>query len=156
MRRPFKSQPDGVSVRLSTDELAFLSGLPGLLAHVDQDPADPAHARLHVAAYPDDPSAQADLEEITGPDLAVERQSDRGGFLASLERLDSDGGLLTPDEAESWLTVLGDTRLALAARMGITEPGWEDAGEPADPWQAALGFLAYLQAELVEELMDRL
>jgi hypothetical protein len=40
--------------------------------------------------------------------------------------------------------------------MGITEPGREDAGEPADPWQAALGFLAYLQAELVEELMDRL
>ena len=156
MNQPFRSRPDGVQVRLSTDELAFLASLPELLAHVDQDPADPGYARLHVAAYPDDPSAQADLEAVTGPDLAVERESGRSGFLASLKRLPAAGGLLTYEEAEGWLTVLGDSRLALAARLGITKPGWEDAGDSGDPAHAALGFLSYLQGQLVDELMGRL
>ena len=52
--------------------------------------------------------------------------------------------------------MLGDSRLALAARLGISEPGWETAGDETNPAQAALGFLSYLQSELVEVLMDDL
>ena len=54
-----------------------------------------------------------------------------------------------------WLTVLGDSRLALAARLGIDEPGWETADEE-DPERIALGFLSFLQDQLVDVLMDRL
>lgn len=156
MTRPFQHLPDGVRVNLSHEELIFLAGVPELLARVDEEPDDPAYARLHVAAYPDDHSAQENLEEITGPDLAAMRGSDREGFLRAIDRIESSGGLLSADEAEAWLTVLGDARLALAARIGVTEPGWENATDPNDPAQAALGFLSYLQAELVEVLMDRL
>lgn len=156
MRRPFKSQPEGVQVSLSTEELGFLTSLPGLLAGVDEDPADPGHARLHIAAYPDDQPAQLELEAITGPDLAAIRSSDRDSFLSSITRVGSDDGLLSPEEAEGWLTVLGDSRLALAARLGINQPGWETAGDETNPAQAALGFLSYLQSELVEVLMDDL
>ena len=63
--------------------------------------------------------------------------------------------MLDADEAESWLTVLGDSRLALAARLEITEPGWEiDADD--DPQRITLGFLSYLQDQLVSVLMERL
>jgi len=156
VRRPFRLAPDGVDVRLSADELAFLVGLPQLLASVDQDSNDPGYARLHVAAYPDDQPAQLDLEAITGPDLAAVRGSDRDSFAAAIVRFESSGGVLTLEEAEGWLTVLGDSRLALAARLGITEPDWESSGSLEDQSQAALGFLAYLQAELVDVLTGRL
>lgn len=152
MRRPFKTSSDGVAVRLSDLERQFLLGLPGLLASVDAEPDDPAHARLHVAAYPDDPAAQEEMTEYSGSQLAAERTTDRERFTATLE---SGQSLLSPDEAESWLTVLGDTRLALAARIGIDEPGWETADEE-DPERIALGFLSYLQDQLVTVLMRRL
>lgn len=156
MSRPFKSGPHGIRVTLSSEELVFLASLPELLAVVDEDPTDPAHSRLHVAAYPDDAAAQADLASITGPDLAAMRTADRDRFLESLKRAESGDRQLTPDEAEGWLKVLGDSRLALAAQLGIEEPGWENASNQGDPAHAALGFLSYLQSELVDTLMGNL
>ena len=132
MRRPFKPLPDGLQVSLGKEELVFLASVPELLASVDRDPGDAAYARLHVATYPDDQAAQEDLEAITGPDLAEIRGSDRDRFLATIDRIESTGGSLSADEAEGWLTVLGDARLALAARIGVTDPGWETAADLND------------------------
>ena len=150
MRRPFKSHRHGVAVRLAPLEREFLKGLPEMLAAVDAEPDDPAHQRLHVEAYPEDPAAQADMAEYSGSQLAEARAADRAMFLATL-----DNAVLTADEAEQWLTVLGDSRLALAARLGIDEPGWETSDEE-DPERIALGFLSFLQDQLVDVLMDRL
>ena len=150
MRRPFKSHRDGVAVRLTSLEREFLKDLPELLELVDSEPDDPAYARLHVEAYPDDPEAQAEMGEYSGSQLAEQRSSDRASFLASLDQT-----VLSPEEAETWLTVIGDTRLAIAARLGITEPGWETGSED-DPERVALGFLSFLQDQLVDVLMDRL
>lgn len=152
MRRPFKAHRQGVTVRLSDVERQFLLGLPSLLSSLEGDPEDPAYKRLHVAAYPDDPAAQKEMSEYSGSQLAEARSIDRARFTASLE---SEETVLSPDEAESWLTVLGDTRLALAARLGIDEPGWEAADEE-DPERITLGFLSYLQDQLVSVLMERL
>lgn len=150
MRRPFKHHRDGIAVRLSSPERAFLANLPALLAAVDADATDPAHARLHVAAYPDDPEAQEEMSAYAGSQLAEARAGDRASFASTL-----DNDVLSPEEAEMWLVVLGDSRLALAARLGITEPGWESADEE-DPERVALGFLSFLQDQLVDLLMDRL
>lgn len=155
MKRPFRLQPDGVDVLLSADELAFLTALPELLKGVDSNSSDPGYARLHIPAYPNDESAQLELAAITDPDLAAARGSDRDAFLSAIARLESEGEMLTLEEAEGWLTVIGDSRLALAARMGITEPGWENTGAGTDSSHAALGFLSYLQSELVDILMDQ-
>lgn len=152
MRRVFKSKGQGVAVRLTSGEREFLLGLPELLRMIDEAPDDPGYARLHVAAYPDDAAAQAEMDEYSGSQLAESRATDRERFLASIE---SGQQVLTADEAESWLTVLGDSRLALAARLGITEPGWE-MGEEDDPQRMTLGFLSYLQDQLVDVLMERL
>ncbi|MGI9648708.1 MAG: DUF2017 family protein [Acidimicrobiia bacterium] len=152
MRRPFKPHRDGIAVRLSAVERDFLLGLPMLLEDVDSQPDDPAYARLHVEAYPDDAEAQSEMAEYSGSQLAEARASERAGFTAALE---ADQAVLTPDEAEAWLTVLGDARLALAARLGITEPGWEETDEE-DPARITLGFLSFLQDQLVDVLMGRL
>ena len=109
MRRPFKGHSDGVAVRLSEVERQFLLGLPDLLASVDGAPEDPAHQRLHVAAYPDDPAAQEEMTEYSGSQLAEERATDRTRFTATLE---AEQSVLSPEEAESWLTVLGDTPIS--------------------------------------------
>lgn len=150
MRRPFKTHKDGIAVRLASPERAFLAQLPELLAAVDADESDPAYARLHVEAYPEDPEAQAEMAAYSGSQLAEARAADRAAFLGTLEQT-----VLTPEEAETWLTVLGDSRLALAARLGITEPGWETADED-DPERVALGFLSFLQDRLVDVLSDRM
>jgi len=150
VRRPFKPHRDGVAVRLSGDERQFLRSLPHLLEAVDAEPEDPAYARLHVEAYPDDAAAQREMAEYSGSQLAEARAADRGRFVESIEH-----EVLTPEEAEAWVTVLGDTRLALAARIGIAEPGWEIA-DGDDPERITLGFLSYLQDQLVTVLMERL
>lgn len=152
MRRVFKARSDGVAVRLTEAERALLLDLPVLLRSVDEAPDDPAYSRLHVAAYPDDAAAQSDMDDYSGSQLAESRATDRSRFTASLE---SGTTYLALEEAESWLTVLGDARLALAARLGITEPGWE-LGDDDDPQRIMLGFLSYLQDNLVDVLMDRL
>ena len=152
MRRPFKPHRDGVAVRLSAVEREFLLGLPVLLEDVDSRPDDPAYARLHVEAYPDDSEAQSDMAEYSGSQLAEARAVEPAQFTATLE---ADPSVLSPDEAEGWLTVLGDARLALAARLEITEPGWEETDEE-DPARITLGFLSFLQDQLVEVLMERL
>ncbi len=152
MRRPFKPHHDGVSVRLSAGERQFLLGLPHLLAAVDAETSDPAFARLHVDAYPDDVAAQREMAEYSGSQLAEARASDRALFASTLE---NEQAVLSVDEAEAWLTVLGDSRLALAARLGITEPGWE-VGDEDDPERITLGFLSYLQDQLVAILTERL
>jgi hypothetical protein len=141
-----------VAVRLSEPERQFLLELPMLLSAVDAAPDDPAHARLHIAAYPDDAEAQLDMAEYSGSQLAEERAADRGVFAATLERAQPT---LTAEEAEAWLTVIGDARLALAARLGIDEPGWE-IGEERDPERIALGFLSFLQDQLVSVLMGQM
>lgn len=152
MRRPFKHHRDGVAVRLTAIEREFLLGIPVLLEEVDDHPGDPAYARLHVEAYPDDPDAQSEMAEYSGSQLAEERTTERAQFAASLE---AGTAVLTVDQAEAWLTVLGDARLALAARLGITEPGWEETSEE-DPARVTLGFLSFLQDQLVDVLMERL
>ncbi len=152
MRRAFKSHSKGVAVLISDLERQFLLGLVPILEAADAEPADPAYARLHVEAYPDDPAAQDEMAQYSGTQLAEARAADRASFTASVE---AGAAVLTLEEAEAWLTVIGDTRLALAARLGITEPGWE-IGEDDDPERIALGFLSYLQDQLVTALMDRL
>jgi hypothetical protein len=152
MRRPFKPHRDGIAVRLSAVEREFLLGLPVLLDEVDSRPDDPAYARLHVEAYPEDPEAQSEMTQYSGSQLAEARAIERAQFEATLT---ADPSVLSPDEAEAWLTVLGDSRLALAARLGITEPGWEETDEE-DPARITLGFLSFLQDQLVDVLMERL
>lgn len=155
MKTPFKLTRDGVVVSLGFDALEFLGGLPELLEDVAAaGPGDPGFARLNVAAYRHDDAAQREYSEMATPMLAELRAGHQALFVAGLEAA-ADHRPLTLEQAEAWLTVLGDARLAIAARLGITEAGWSQ-DPPQDGARAALDFLSFLQDRLVAVLAKAL
>lgn len=140
MIEPFTRDGDKVAVRLSAGEIAVLEDLPELIAR-DGD----AGGRLSYTAHPDDAEAESRYRDLIGDDLDRLRSADRSTFVAGLE-----GREITLEEAEAWMRVVGEARIALAARLGIVEDGWEqDAESSRDPEMALLGYLGYLQDALV-------
>jgi hypothetical protein len=74
-----------------------------------------------------------------------------------LERFEATTGSdhLDLEDAEAWLRVIGEARLAVAARIGIETEGWEETR--GDSFEAAvLHLLGHLQEALVEVLAGRL
>ena len=122
--------------------------------------ADPVLERLFPPAYrnPEDAERDAEYQRLMRDDLleaklanldVVTSTLDRG--TASLRRWTVE---LTEDEAGSWLGALNDLRLALGARLGITEDFDGDV-DPSDPQAPALNVLSYL-GWLEENLVDAL
>lgn len=145
----FKLVDSGVQVKLPKQLAKFLEGLPDLLESVGEQPGDPAATRLRPMAYVDDVDAQSDYEEFAGPQLASMRELDRQSFADTLADY-RKGQVLTIQEAEAWVKVIGDARLALAARAGINDSSWEtDTTGPVAPIIATLG---YVQSSLVQAL----
>ena len=83
--------------------------------------------------------------------MAQSRAADRSAFALTVEQAPR-GVTLSPGESEAWLRVLGDTRLVLASRLGITDDGWEDQLADDDPSVALLHYLGWLQQSLAETL----
>ena len=97
---------------------------------------------------PDDPAADAYFREMIEDDLARARAEDRSRFTEILDR-----GSMGDDDAQMWLRVLGDARLALAVRMGIEQEDWEDDLSLAESRDGAmLHYLSYLQDALIQVL----
>ncbi|OFW66196.1 MAG: hypothetical protein A2Z12_07310 [Actinobacteria bacterium RBG_16_68_21] len=143
MTEPFVRTGDGVRVHLSKAEIAVLRGLPEVIA-ADGD----AGGRLDYRAHPDDPTAEARYRDLIGEDLNRLRAADRRAFTRGLGR-----GEVTVEDAEAWMRVVGEARIVLAARLGITDDGWEDdARTTRDPEMALLAYLGYLQDALVTAL----
>ncbi len=62
---------------------------------------------------------------------------------------------LTDEEAESWIRVIGDARLALGARLGIEQDEWEQDRKLSMSREGAmLHYLGYLQDRLVAVLVE--
>jgi hypothetical protein len=107
----------------------------------------PAPARYpHFRAHPGDDAAEGRFRELTEGSLAADRDADRRRFAASLER-----GTLGAEDAAAWLRVLGEARLALAARLGLAEEGAERA--PLSPGLALLHLFGCVQDELATTLL---
>ncbi len=143
----------GIEVTLPTEEVDLLAALPRMLEAVGEHPADPAGPRLFQSPYPDDPLASVEYEMESGARLADGRTADREVFTRTLPRAVA-GVLLSDDEAEAWMRVVGDARLALAARLGVESDEWESRAD--EPTFAVLHYLTFVQHGLVEALMHRL
>jgi hypothetical protein len=128
---------------LLTLALPVLEAAPRPGPRAGRAPAHYPHFRAHL----EDDAAQARFRELTAGSLAADRQADRHRFAVSLER-----GTLGADDAAAWLRVLGEARLALAARLGLAETGAEDA--PPSPGLALLHLFGCLQDELATMLLD--
>ncbi|HEV2994046.1 MAG TPA: DUF2017 family protein [Acidimicrobiia bacterium] len=165
MMRRFSRRRDGsLDVTLEPAELELVRDLPAQLrALYDGASDDPARERLFPRAYLDPTEEQAEQEwqELVHPGLLAGRLDALTRLAATLEgaqpaRRDRVVVHLEPDDVNAWLSVLNDARLALGARLGVTDE--VDLGEvgPDDPNAAVIAaytWLTYLEGELVETLL---
>ncbi|MFE1246520.1 DUF2017 domain-containing protein [Streptomyces sp. NPDC058766] len=143
-----------------------------------EPPADPVLRRLFPDAYggPGQPASPRDAEEqransaefrrYTENDLRAGKRGNAVAVVRSLDALSSasagEGGAvlkLSPQESQQWLGALNDLRLAIGARLEITD---EEDGDllyrlpdedPRKPMVMAYLWLGGLQETLVATLM---
>lgn len=187
----FVRPPAGpVVLRLDEQETSILEQLASQLVDMLEDATraglttavelDPAMARLVPEGYRDDPEAAAEFRRFTADDLVGGKVAAAKTVLAGLTGDAADAGdgadALIPRElppgheavvtlegetAWTWLRFLNDTRLTIAARLGIEE----DDAEPFDPapatsddeqdpqlMMAIYAWLGYLQESIVAVL----
>jgi len=152
MQRRFKTSRTGIDVDLTADEKVFLGELVDLLVAVPADGDDPASQRLTVPVYLDDPDSNNEWWRLMGEELASARDADREIF----RRVTIDPGrsLLTVEEADAFLRVLNEGRLAVGARFGVEVE--EDHDTLRDDQREILDYLGWLLEELTTELTKAL
>ena len=148
MARRFKAVRGGIEVDLTTDEKEFLSGLLEVLAGIPATGDDPATRRLHVPVYLDDPESNEEWWRLMEGELAAARSDDRGVF----ERTITDQGRrhLSTNEADAFLRVLNEGRLALGARFGLEVE--DDHDRLAEDQREIMDYLGWLLEDLTLEL----
>lgn len=155
----------GIEASLETGEAAVLiqlcRELSDLLPAAGEAPDDPVVARLFPRAYldPTEEGAESEWQRLAHPDLVDGRRQAVEVFLRTLARARQHrGGLdvtLTPEEADVWLSVVNDARLALGTRLEVTEdtdPADFDPDDPATAPFAVYWWLGYLEEHLVDAL----
>jgi hypothetical protein len=149
---PFLPDPGGVLVTLEEDDIDFLSQIPEFLAGVGSVADDPASARLRVPVYLDDPEASEEWWRLMGSELEQSRLADRSAFELIVEAAAS-GTVMSIPEAEAFLRVLNNARLALAARLKVEVE--EDYERLLEADRGALDYLAGMQGLLLMVLSAR-
>jgi len=152
MMYPFSVEGGGIGVLLAPGEREVLRAVPILLRSVEVDEGAPAWSRLRAVGHLDDAGAAAEFRELTEGMLDDARAAD-------LERLEEtlEDDLLDPADAECWMRAIGEARLAVAARLGIEEDGWEEQAVDGELVEATvLRVLGYLQDALVAALTEHL
>ncbi|MGW6270885.1 DUF2017 domain-containing protein [Streptomyces sp. NPDC055060] len=141
-----------------------------------EPPADPVLQRLLPDAYggPGSEEGAADADELrayssefrrfTENDLRAKKRDDALVVIRSLDALTSmgEGGAvlkLSPDESRHWLGALNDLRLAIGARLEVTDEEDTDVlyrlpdSDPRKPMVMAYLWLGGLQETLVATLI---
>lgn len=151
MSLQFTGSAEGVEVRVGREELAVLEALPGLLAGVGEIDDDPAARRLFPAAYGDD-ADEREFRRFAGGEIERGLDSDRQIAADVIARLGKGSATVTPAEAEGFVRAIGSARLTIAARHGLLS--LEELPPPGSPQETIVGFLAIIQDELVQVLLD--
>jgi hypothetical protein len=125
-----------------------------LLADVDgQEPesGDPAARRLNVPVYLDDERSNDEWWRLMGDELSSSRAADRKLYAGVLGKKESR---LTDEEADAFLRVINEGRLAFAARLGLEVE--EDHDRLPDAERAALDYMGWVLEDLTITLMGSL
>jgi Domain of unknown function (DUF2017) len=147
-RERFRYKGGKVIVTFSSDERAFLADVLDLLATIPATGDDPATQRLHVPVYLDDPDANSEWWRLMGDELSTARMSDRALFLRVIEGRGK--AELTLDEADAFLRVVNEGRLALGARFGLEVE--EDHDRLPEEQRRILDYLGWVLEELTSAL----
>lgn len=148
--RPAKNGA-GFELRLTDDERELLARLPlELVELLELDPKDDdGLARLFPPAYSSVMDAEHDEEY-----QRYMREDLRDRHRIALETLaeDAHATVISADRLYAWMTALGQLRLVIGTRLGVTEET-----EPDDSPEFALyGYLSYLQEQVVEAMTTTL
>lgn len=148
MQRRFKSSRGGIDVDLTDDEKVFLTGLLDLLAGIPAAADEPASRRLRVPVYLDDPESNEEWWRLMEGELHAARNADRRVFQHVLD----EGGRqhMSNEEADAFLRVLNEGRLALGARFGLEVE--EDHDELPEEQRDIMDYLGWLLEDLTSEL----
>lgn len=151
-RSRFRYRGGRIVVDLPVEEKEFLSDVLELLASVPASGDDPATQRLQVPVYLDDPEANSEWWLFMGEELSMARSADRGVYRRVVE---SDGKLgLTTEEADAFLRVLNEGRLALGARFGLEVEA--DHDQLPEEQRQVLDFLGWVLEEMTIALTSAL
>jgi hypothetical protein len=116
-RSRFRYRGGKILIDLPVEEREFLADVLELLASVPATGDDPATQRLQVPVYLDDPEANSEWWLFMGEELSIARAADRNLFRRVMETEGKQE--LTTEEADAFLRVLNEGRLALGARFGL-------------------------------------
>ena len=153
----FSRKGSSIRLKLRGYERELLHGLLGemrLLLEADLPKVDPVTARLFPDAY-ETSEEQESYQEMVGDQLRRDK-------LRALEAVENsiagEGDLdlkLSEEDANIWLTVLNDLRLAIGTRLDVTEERMEQEVEETDPEAPALSalhWLGWVQESILREV----
>jgi len=156
----FRKKLGKITAEVTEDEAKVLRSVIGQyldLLENDQPPGDPVMERLLPSASLDDEEVDRKYRDLALNELQNHKRSTANTALQCLPHRGAWSQELSPDETEAWLVVLGDVRLAIGTRIGVTEELMSRPVDPEDPdeWpMAVLHYLGALQENLVEALSD--
>jgi|SRR5579875_733390 len=87
---------------------------------------DPVLRRLFPDAYRDDDEAAAEWRRFGRGEVRATKSAAVDAVLRQLRGQDAATIPLDDEHVQPWLAALNDVRLALGARLGITDDGWYD------------------------------
>ena len=143
----FKTTRKGIIASFSPEERIFLGDVLPLLAGIGETGVDPAATRLNVPVYLDNPEANEEWWRLMGDDLNAFRMADRAVFR---KVIDSNDQTLDNEDANAFMRVLNESRLALGARMGVEVE--DDHDNLAEDSRQVLAYLGWILEELTVEL----
>lgn len=144
----FRAIEDGIEVSFPPEVRMFLGDVLPMLAAVGVDGDDPAAERFRVPVYLDDNDSNDEWWRLMGPDLDAARQADRHIFAKTVAS--EVPFTLTGEEADAFLRVLNEARLALGARFGVQVE--EDYEELSEDKRMVMGFLGAILEDLTDVL----
>jgi hypothetical protein len=147
-RRPFEADgTGGFRVHLRRVEREVLRRLPAQTMDLIEA-RHPATARLFPVAYPDDPAAQAELEQSVGSELADRHRQALTVFVALV-----DARQLDAEQLADWVHALEVMRLVVGTHLDVGEDMAEvPPTDPAAPSFAVYHYLSALQDEAIQAL----
>lgn len=144
----FRATDRGIVVSFTSAERVFLGEVLPMLAGIGSKGVDPAADRLRVPVYLDDTEANGEWWRLMGDELDAARRADRSVFRRVME---SDEPVTLDDgDANAFLRVLNEARLALGARLGLEVE--EDHDNLPEDGRQALDYLGWILEELTVEL----
>lgn len=148
----FTAKDKSIVVDLPLQERRFLLQVIDLLKDVGATEGDPAEERLMVPVYLDNPEANEEWWRLMGSELEASRRTDRDVYQRVLNH--DNPITLSDGEADAFMRVLNEGRLAFAARLGLEVEDDHDR-LPAEEMQA-LDFLGWVLEDLTTALSKSL